>query len=227
LVSSTRRNLLFERWGKVRWFSDLKGRFYKPRPQAANAAGGLGNGHMKKFFGPERAVQTLQFCGGARQTGVMRYGGHSMPQSLARIYIHLVFSTKDRKPLLADKWRDELFHVLGGAANNFGCQSLIVGGTADHVHMLFQLGRTISIAEAVGKIKSTSSAWINQSVELPEPFHWQAGYAAFSVSESVLEPVREYIRRQPEHHQKQSFQDELREWLRRYGIEWDERYLWD
>jgi putative transposase len=150
-----------------------------------------------------------------------------MPQSLARIYIHLVFSTKDREPLLADEWRDELFRVLGGAANNLGCQSLIVGGTADHVHMLFQLGRTISIAEAVGKIKSTSSAWINQSVNLPEAFHWQAGYAAFSVSESVVEGVREYIRSQREHHQKRSFQDELREWLRRYHVEWDERHLWD
>ena len=150
-----------------------------------------------------------------------------MPQSLAKIYVHVIFSTKHRQPLLADAWRDELFHVLGGTANNLGCQSIIVGGVADHVHMLFQLGRTITIADAVGKIKSTSSAWINQSGSLPTEFHWQAGYAAFSVSQSNLEAVREYIRRQPEHHAKQSFEDELREWLRRYEIEWDERYVWD
>ena len=107
------------------------------------------------------------------------------------------------------------------------CQSLIVGGVADHVHMLFQLGRTITIADAVGKIKSASSAWVNQTRGSPEPFHWQGGYAVFSVSQSSVEAVREYVRKQPEHHEKKSFQDELREWLRRYGIEWDERYVWD
>lgn len=150
-----------------------------------------------------------------------------MPQSLAKVYIHVIFSTKNREPVLADDWRDELFHVLGGTANNLGCQSLIVGGVADHVHMLFQLGRSITIADALGKIKSTSSAWVNQTRGLAIPFHWQAGYGAFSVSQSNIEAVREYIRRQPAHHTKQSFQDELREWLRRYEIEWDERYVWD
>ncbi len=150
-----------------------------------------------------------------------------MPQSLARVYLHIVFSTKHREPVLADGWRPELFRVLGGAANNLGCQSLIVGGVADHVHLLLQLGRTNTIADAVGKIKSTSSAWMNQTRRLEAPFHWQAGYAAFSVSQSNIEAVREYVRRQPEHHARQSFQDELREWLRRYEIEWDERYVWD
>jgi len=150
-----------------------------------------------------------------------------MSQSLAKVYLHAVFSTKNREPVLADDWRDELFHVLGGTANNLGCQSLLVGGVADHAHMLFQLGRTISIAEAIGTIKSASSAWVNQTRDLPAPFHWQAGYAVFSVSQSNVETVREYIRRQPEHHPRQSFQDELREWLRRYEIEWDERYVWD
>ena len=150
-----------------------------------------------------------------------------MPQSLAKVYLHVVFSTKNREPHLADDWRDELFRVLGGAANNLGCQSLIVGGVADHVHLLLTLGRTISIADAVGKIKSTSSLWVNQTRGLPALFHWQAGYAAFSVSQSNIEAVREYIRRQPEHHAKHLFQDELRDWLRRYEIEWDERYVWD
>jgi REP element-mobilizing transposase RayT len=150
-----------------------------------------------------------------------------MPQSLAKVYLHVIFSTKNRAPVLTDEWRDELFHVLGGTANNLGCQSMIVGGVADHVHMLFQLGRTITIADAAGKIKSTSSNWVNQTRGLPMPFHWQAGYAAFSVSQSNIEAVRDYIRRQPEHHAKESFQDELREWLRRYGLEWDERYVWD
>ena len=108
-----------------------------------------------------------------------------MPQSLAKVYLHVVFSTKHRAPLLADAWRSELFTVMGGAINNLGCQSLIVGGVADHVHVLFQLGRTISIADAVGKIKSTTSLWINQRHGID--FHWQAGYAAFSVSQSDIE----------------------------------------
>jgi REP element-mobilizing transposase RayT len=107
-----------------------------------------------------------------------------MPQSLAKVYLHLIFSTKNRAPLLLDEWRDELFRVLGGTVKNLGCQSLIVGGMADHIHMLFQLGRTISMSEAISKIKSTSSTWINQTHPSREPFHWQAGYAVFSVSQS-------------------------------------------
>jgi len=143
------------------------------------------------------------------------------------VYLHTTFSTKDRELVLADDWRDELFGVLGSTANNLGCQSLIVGGVADHIHLLFQLGRTITIADAVGRIKSISSGWVNQTRKLPTQFHWQGGYGTFSVSQSNVESVREYIRKQPEHHAKQSFQDELREWLRRYDIEWDERYVWD
>jgi putative transposase len=150
-----------------------------------------------------------------------------MPQSLAKIYLHAIFSTKNREPCLLDDWRDELFRVMGGTTNNLGCQSLIVGGTTDHVHMLFQLSRTITIADAIGNIKSTSSAWINQNHPPSTSFHWQGGYAVFSVSQSNVEAVREYIRRQLEHHAKESFQDELRQWLRRYEIEWDERYMWD
>lgn len=150
-----------------------------------------------------------------------------MPQSLAKVYLHLIDSTKNRELVLADAWRDELFHVLGGTANSLGCQTLIVGGIADHVHHLFQLGRTMTIADAVSKIKSSSSLWINQTRGLPNPFQWQTGYAIFSVSQSVLDDVREYIRNQKEHHAKQSFQNELREWLAKYGIEFDERYVWD
>ena len=150
-----------------------------------------------------------------------------MSQSLAKVYLHVIFSTKNREPFLADDWRDELFRVLGGAANHLGCQSIIVGGVADHVHMLFQLGRTITIADAISKIKSNSSLWVNQNHPRVVPFHWQAGYAVFSVSQSNVEAVRLYIQNQVKHHAQQSFQDELREWLRRYEIEWDERYVWD
>jgi len=148
-----------------------------------------------------------------------------MSQSLAKVYLHGIFSTKNREPLLADNWRDELFRVMGGTINNLGCQSMIVGGMADHVHVLFQLGRTITIADAMGKIKSTTSLWVNQNHV--QSFHWQAGYAVLSVSQSNVEAVRAYIQNQAKNHAQQSFQDELREWLRRYEIEWDERYVWD
>ena len=150
-----------------------------------------------------------------------------MPQSLANVYLHVVFSTKDRRPAIGDGWRDALFGVLGAAANNIGGQSLLTGGVADHVHMLFQLSRTLSLSDAVGRIKSHSSWWVNQNHASTAMFHWQNGYAAFSVSQSSVAAVREYIRRQPQHQATQTFQDELREWLRRYEIEWDERYLWD
>jgi REP element-mobilizing transposase RayT len=98
---------------------------------------------------------------------------------------------------------------------------------AHHIHFLFQLGRRIAVADAIGKIKSTSSRWVRQTHRALAEFHWQAGYAAFSVSQSNLDAVQEYIRNQAEHHRRQSHQDELREWLRRYEIEWDERYVWD
>jgi REP-associated tyrosine transposase len=150
-----------------------------------------------------------------------------VPQSLAKLYIHAIFSTKNREARLAQEWEDELYTVPGGAANALACQSLVVGGMPDHIHMLFVLGRTISIADAIGKIKSTSSLWINQTRNLGSPFNWQAGYGAFSVSQSNVEATREYIRGQREHHAEQSFQDEFRVWLRRYMIEWDERYVWD
>ncbi len=150
-----------------------------------------------------------------------------MPQSLAKIYVHAVFSTKNREPTIQSAWREELFRVLSGIANNIDCQALVNGGVADHVHMMFILGRTHTVAGAIGTIKSTSSAWVNEKIRPAIEFHWQAGYAAFSVSQSNVEAVRNYIQNQERHHSKQTFQDELREWLRRYEIHWDERYLWE
>lgn len=150
-----------------------------------------------------------------------------MPQSLAKAYLHVIFSTKDRQPLIAESWRSELFSILGGTCNSLGCQSLIVGGVDDHVHMLFLLSRTLTMADAIGKIKSASSGWVNVNRKTATHFHWQGGYAAFSVSQSLVEAVREYIRNQAEHHKHVSFQDELREWLRKHELDFDERYCWD
>ena len=141
-----------------------------------------------------------------------------MPQSFGAIYIHAIFSTKHREPIILDTWREELFTVLGGLTNQSGCQSHIVGGVADHVHLLFRMSRTITIADAMAQIKRSSSAWVNQKWAPATHFHWQTGYGVFSVSSSSLDAVQEYVRSQPDHHAKQTFQDEYREWLRRYGM---------
>ncbi len=150
-----------------------------------------------------------------------------MAQSLAKVFLHVIFSTKHREPTILPSWQNELYSVLGGLANTHGCQSLLVGGVSDHVHMLFQLSRTTTIADILQQIKSRSSSWVNESRAPMTEFHWQRGYGAFSVSYSKVESVLEYIRKQPEHHSSQTFQDEFREWWRKYQIEWDERYVWD
>jgi REP element-mobilizing transposase RayT len=148
-----------------------------------------------------------------------------MPQSLARVLVHLVFSTKNRKPLIAPDHFPRLWAYLGGALNGIGCPVIAVGGVADHVHLLFVLGRTISLSKAVEELKKESSKWAKDTMH-PE-FYWQNGYGAFSVSPSNGEQVKTYIANQERHHRTTTFQDEFRELLRRHQIEWDERYIWD
>jgi REP element-mobilizing transposase RayT len=117
--------------------------------------------------------------------------------------------------------------VIGGTVNGTGCQSLLVGGVADHVHLLFQFTRTSSIADVIGPVESATSAWVNLTHPGRTRFHWQNGYAVFSVGQAQVEDLRGYILNQPEHHRTVSFQAELRAWLKRYEMEWDERYVWD
>jgi putative transposase len=148
-----------------------------------------------------------------------------MPQSLSRVLIHLVFSTKNREPFIKPEHRDRLFSYLGGALNGIGCPAITVGGVADHVHLLFVLGRTVSVSQVVEELKKESSKWAKPIIH--PAFYWQHGYGAFSVSPSNVEWVKAYIEKQEEHHAAISFQDEFRELLRRHGIEWDERYVWD
>jgi REP element-mobilizing transposase RayT len=148
-----------------------------------------------------------------------------VPQSLSRVIIHLVFSTKNRAELILVEHRTRLFDYLGGTLNNIGCSTIRIGGIADHVHLLFVLGKTLSVSKVVEEVKKESSKWCKEFVH-PD-FYWQAGYGAFSVSPSNVEIVRKYIDEQEEHHRKLTYQDEFRELLRRHGIEWDERYVWD
>lgn len=142
--------------------------------------------------------------------------------------MHIVFSTKNRDPFLADKdTRAEMHAYLGGTCNKLDCPVLVVGGVADHVHILCALSRNQSIAQLVGEIKRASSKWIKTKGRILTKFAWQNGYGVFSVGQSEVERVRAYIATQEEHHRKKTFQDEYRSFLTEYGIEHDERYLWD
>lgn len=150
-----------------------------------------------------------------------------MSQSLAKIYVHLVFSTKNRERVLGDEFRTDLHSYLGGILNGLGCIPVEINSEPDHVHALFLLSRTSALSEITGALKKSSNDWLRASDARYAQFHWQAGYGAFSVSQSGVEEVRQYIRNQKEHHQRSSFQDEFRAFLRRFEIEFDERYVWD
>ncbi len=150
-----------------------------------------------------------------------------MPQSLSAVYIHLVFSTKNREPLLRDEqMRASLHSELGGISKKLECPPIITGGMEDHIHLLARFGRTITQAEWVKELKRVSNLWLKEQFQL-SAFEWQGGYADFSVSQSNLEQVKRYIVTQDEHHKKRSFQDEVRELLQRHRMEWNERYIWD
>ncbi len=151
-----------------------------------------------------------------------------MSQSLAKVLVHIVFSTKNRYPFLADKdVRDEMHAYLGGTCKRCDCKVLIVGGAADHVHILCAISRSHSLADLVGDLKRASSKWIKTKGQLLTKFAWQGGYGAFSVGESNVDRVREYIATQEDHHRKRTFQEEYRQFLADYGVEFDERYVWD
>jgi REP element-mobilizing transposase RayT len=151
-----------------------------------------------------------------------------MPQSLSAVYIHPVFSTKVRCPLLRDKpMRHALHSYLGGVSKQLDCPPVLVGGVEDHVHLLARFGRTITQAEWVKELKRVSNLWLKERGRDYADFEWQGGYADFSVSQSNLEQVRQYIAGQEEHHRKVGFQDELRALLRKHESEWDEKYVWD
>ena len=151
-----------------------------------------------------------------------------MAQSLSRIWIHLIFSTKHRFPFLADKTISTDMHAyVAKILREQDCETLIVNGVDDHIHALFALSRTHSIASVVKEIKRTSSGWVKELSPRLTKFHWQGGYGAFSVSQSNLTEVIRYIETQDEHHKRMTFQDEYRALLKAYGIAYDERFVWD
>ena len=152
-----------------------------------------------------------------------------MPQSLSQVYVHVVFSTKDRRPVLTHDLRADVTRVITGTINRHGGRADAIGMVADHVHVLLALARTRSIAEMIQQIKVASSRWVNglEQSNGEMPFHWQRGYGAFSVSVSSLSAVRRYINTQEQRHEALSFEDEFRGLLVRHKLTWDERYVWD
>ncbi|MFM8173720.1 MAG: IS200/IS605 family transposase [Pirellulaceae bacterium] len=150
-----------------------------------------------------------------------------MPQSLAQILVHLVFSTKNRKPTLADDVRDELHAYLGGIVENQKGTLLKVGSVADHIHLLIAHPRTCSPSDLVLEIKTGSSKWLKTKGARYADFHWQKGYGIFSISPSHRAALERYIANQAEHHWKETFEAGYRRLLEKYGIPFDDRYVWD
>lgn len=150
-----------------------------------------------------------------------------MPQSLAAIYVHLIYSTKSRQPLIRPEIEEELRKYHAGILKSLDSPMICSDGTADHVHILFRLGRKTSLATVVEELKKSSSKWIKTKGPEYAHFFWQGGYGAFSIGQSGVDEVKRYIANQKAHHAKQTFQEELRAFFARYEIEFDERYVWD
>lgn len=150
-----------------------------------------------------------------------------MPQSLSNILIHLIWSTKDRHPWLTPGIREKTHAFLAGAVRQMDCEAYRVGGVADHVHLAVRLSRTLSVADLVKEVKTASSKWLKEQDASFTGFYWQQGYGAFSVGMSQKETLLHYIDTQEEHHRTRTFQEEYRDFLQEYGIEYDERYVWD
>lgn len=150
-----------------------------------------------------------------------------MPQSLTKIYIHQVFSTKYRQHILSPDIQPELYSYLGGICKNLECYPIKIGGYTDHVHILSVLSKKITLIKLLEEVKKSSSKWIKTKGERFANFHWQNGYGAFSVNPAEVGVVSEYIERQAEHHKRATFQDEYRLYLKDFEVEYDERYVWD
>jgi REP element-mobilizing transposase RayT len=150
-----------------------------------------------------------------------------MGQSLVKNYIHIVFSTKHRTHLIDEEIESELHSYLGGICNNLDCQAIKVGGHTNHIHILCMLSKKITLVKLLSELKSYSSKWIKTKGEKYHDFYWQDGYGSFSINPSEVDIVKNYIANQKEHHQKLTFQDEYKAFLKKYDVSYDERYVWD
>jgi len=150
-----------------------------------------------------------------------------MPQSLVKNLVHLIYSTKNRVPVLNDTVREALHSYAAGIFNNLASPALLIETVPDHLHVLFNLNKNTALAHVVMEVKRGSSKWLKTPGSNFAEFHWQNGYGTFSVGESAVETVKSYIANQPDHHRRVTFQEEFRAFLTRHQIEFDERYVWD
>ncbi len=150
-----------------------------------------------------------------------------MPQSLVKVLVHVVFSTKNRANLIAPEIEQELFEYMAGILRNKDSRLLSANGTSNHVHLLIAQSKNIALSLLIQELKKSTSKWIKARNAAFKAFQWQDGYGAFSIGESNVGALKEYIARQKEHHQKKSFESELIEFLQKYGVEYDEKFLWD
>ncbi len=150
-----------------------------------------------------------------------------MPQSFAQLYAHLVFSAKNRERWLNDEIRPRVHAYIAGIVRGLDARYVVVGGVADHVHVLFDMGKMHAAVDFVSEVKRESSKFVKTLGNQYRRFYWQRGYGLFSVSPDRKADVESYVRNQEEHHRGVTFQDEFRDLLRRCDIEWDERFVWD
>ncbi|MBS0198315.1 MAG: IS200/IS605 family transposase [Planctomycetes bacterium] len=150
-----------------------------------------------------------------------------MATTYTKILMHVTFSTKHRTPTIPAALEQDLYTYIGGICRNLDSPLLAINGVADHVHLLVNLSKTLTLAELLMNVKRDSSHWINKAEAGPGGFGWQSGYFGFSIGQSAVEDLKAYIANQKEHHKALDFKDEMRTFLRKYGIEWDERYTWD
>ena len=150
-----------------------------------------------------------------------------MPQSLFKILVHIVFSTKNRADLISPEIETGLYAYIHGIVENNDSKLIIANGTTNHIHLLVSLGKKIVLPELIGDIKRDSSSWIKKQNASFSNFYWQKGYGAFSIGQSQVITVINYIKKQKEHHRQQDFKTEFRTLLRKYEIDFDERYVWD
>ena len=150
-----------------------------------------------------------------------------MSQSLSEIYLHIVFSTKYREPVLHKTIQPDMWSYIGSMCNKLECLPVKVGGYYDHVHILCRLSKKIAVMKLLEEVKKATSKWIKTKSADFEKFHWQDGYGAFSVNPTQLGAVINYIENQELHHSTKTFQDEFRGFLKKYNVPFDERYVWD
>ena len=150
-----------------------------------------------------------------------------MPQSLVKNYLHITFSTKGRKPTIDKSIQKKLHAYLAGICNKMESHAIEVGGVEDHVHILCLLSKKIALIKLIEDVKKNSSKWMKTQGNQYQNFYWQIGYGAFSVNPSEIEIVQTYIQNQEEHHRKKSFKEEYRAFLKKYKVDFDERYVWD